>query len=197
MTESIIKGKNISWIPGFIWSGIIGWRMSTLLIDWLKTKNQDIRSICRHSSHGELILILISMFLLGVLIYSIYSFIVSIGNADTLRNSLLLVYHVAAFSAMLNIFLFVGLLEIIVSLVLAALSYVIHINTYGDRYYSILNKKTLLFSAICYGISASLMLNALASEYIMNTSAYVLGFMLVFVISFVTLFFKSAVKHAL
>ena len=143
------------------------------------------------------ILILISMFLLGVLIYSIYSFIVSIGNADTLRNSLLLVYHVAAFSAMLNIFLFVGLLEIIVSLVLAALSYVIHINTYGDRYYSILNKKTLLFSAICYGISASLMLNALASEYIMNTSAYVLGFMLVFVISFVTLFFKAAVKHAL
>ena len=183
-------------ISRFFSSGILGWKMTSLLIDWLRTANRDIDRLCSNSLYGKLILTLISLCLLCALVFSIYDFIFSIGNANAIRNALWLVYHAVVFSAVLNVFHITEILAIIGTLIFAALSYEMHINTEGDRYYNVLDKRTLLCSAVCYGISASIMLNALASKYILNSGAYVLGFTLVFMVSLVTLFFTAAVKSA-
>ena len=193
-TEKIDKTSNIkySWIVESITSLMMGWSMATWLIDRLMTLNMDINNICRNTPFGENILKLVSAYIFYVLISNVYKRICSINKDNTLRTALLMVYHVAVFSAMLSIFRVEGLLTIIVLYIVTQI-YILHVETDNKDNCTHTTVKTLLYSAVCYGISASQILITLCSEYISNIKVTgLLVFVILSVLSFLALFIKAA-----
>lgn len=196
MGKADISNEKYFWIFGFLTSLFMGWTMADLLIKWLKIVSSDIDTLCRDSFCGEFILFYASLCIFVTLVLSVYRYIFSINEKNPLRNAMWLAYHSVVFSTVFYVFR----LELPFTLIVfagAVKTFIDHIATKGNRGCSYITEESILWSAVFYGLSASLMLITLGSGFISNIGASgLLIFVTVAVLSYLTIFIKAAAEDS-